>query len=213
MLYDLAQIKRDVRTILDENIPSNSLLEDVGTLSVDEVIESRILDAIRSVEYSAPVHLINESEEMECESIAWFGDKGKSGGSIKLPSDFLRLVSFRMNDWHKAVTTAIGADSPQYAKQKSPFAGVRGNATRPVVAIVHEDGINYLEFYSCSGGEGVEVADARYLKMPEAMQDRVFVVSNLYTAMLYECAYLVGVTLSLPNIELLRNVAKEHLSV
>ena len=213
MLYELAQIRRDVRTILDENIPSNSLLEDVGTLSVDDVIESRILDAIRSVEYSAPVHLINESEDMEYESIAWFGDKGKSGGSIKLPSDFLRLVSFRMNDWVMPVTTAIGVESPDYAKQKSKFAGVRGNIYRPVVAITHEGGDNYLEFYSCSGGEEADIIDARYLKIPEAQQDKVFVVSNLYTAMLYECAYLVGVTLSLPNTELLRNVAKEHLSV
>lgn len=213
MLYDLAQIKRDVRTILDENTQGEPLFEDVGTLTVDKVIESRVLEAVRSVEYSAPVHLINESEPIPYKSIQWFGDLGKSGGRLALPSDFMRLVSFRMNDWHKAVTTAIGADSPQYAKQKSPFAGVRGNATRPVVAIVHEGGENYLEFYSCSGGEGVEVADARYLKMPEAMQDKVFVVSNLYTAMLYECAYLVGVTFSLPNIEILRNVAKEHLSV
>lgn len=215
MYYKLSQIKKDVRSILDENEDGNLLFDaDIDTLSLNTAIDGRICDAVRSITYSAPLHLINESELLPCDEITWHSDEpGVGGGSVKLPKDFLRLVLFQMSDWAVPVTEAIGAESPKYALQKSPFTGIRGNVNNPVVAVVHRGGNNILEFYSCRDGANVSVLDARYLREPEVIADEVFIPSRLYTPVLYECAYLVGVSMNVANAEALRNTAKEYLMV
>ncbi len=55
-------------------------------------------------------------------------------GTVALPSDFVRLSSFRMRGWHKAVYETIATTSKKYAKQF--HRATRGGVARPVVALL-----------------------------------------------------------------------------
>ena len=97
----------------------------------------------------------------------WNENKGHEGtGWIILPTDFMRLVVFRMSDWERPVYTAIDDRSPIYERQSSKFIGIRGNACKPVVAIVKRSTARVLEFYSCNDTDA-EVEQAVYLQKPK----------------------------------------------
>ena len=52
MLYSVSELKKDIRIVLDQNMTSEQLFEsgDIDTLSLEEIIESKIVDAARLVE-------------------------------------------------------------------------------------------------------------------------------------------------------------------
>ena len=56
---------------------------------------------------------------------------------IKVPDDFLRLVSLQAGDWQKAVTHITSADDEEGARQHSIWKGVKGNPAYPVVMMAH----------------------------------------------------------------------------
>ena len=70
-------------------------------------------------------------------------------GYVPLPTGYLRLVSFQMDCWKRAVTEAISENDPKYAIQQSTH--VRGGVSRPAVVYRYESGIGkILEYYSVS---------------------------------------------------------------
>lgn len=52
MRYEVSELKREIRIALDQNMTSSQLLAtgDIDTLSLEEIIESKIVDAARIVE-------------------------------------------------------------------------------------------------------------------------------------------------------------------
>lgn len=190
MVYQVERMMRDVRVALDENNRSVSLLTegDPDTLSQDELIRSKIEDAVRRVHKEAPVHML-ESGHHFGDAVYW-GDQ--CSGWVPLPEDFLRLTGFRMSDWERAVYMAISADDPEYAQQRSRFKGIRGTAQRPVCAIVtRPDGLA-LEFYSCRTEEAY-VAQGTY--QPEARIDTdggIDISERCYRAAVYMAASLTA---------------------
>lgn len=168
MTDQIENIKRDIRIALDQNMVSTQLIStaDIDTLTLDDIIESKIEDAARLVMRDAPLHLLDGGKAFG-ESISWFSREGIGGGYIRLPSDFLRLVSFQMSDWSYPVNIAITEDHPLYPLQSSRYAGIKGNPQRPVVALSSQPIGLVLEFYSCSAGEGVYVKRATYLPIPK----------------------------------------------
>lgn len=147
MIFQLADIVRDVKVVLDENMSSEELLalEDVETLSMEDIIESKVEEAVRRVESVAPINMLESGHNLR-DSLFWSGD---GSGFVVLPDDFMRLMSFKMSDWERTLHSAITADDPIYAKQSSRFKGIRGNKQKPVVAIVNRPEGRALEFYSC----------------------------------------------------------------
>jgi hypothetical protein len=67
-------------------------------------------------------------------------------GSVELPPDFFRLVSFRMSGWQKPVTEATETDSQEYQLQFIRYA--RGGISRPVCAIKKAGDGKLLEYFS-----------------------------------------------------------------
>lgn len=57
MVYKILQIARDVRIAIDQNMTSEQLIatDDIETLSLEEIIRSKIVEAVRRVETAAPV--------------------------------------------------------------------------------------------------------------------------------------------------------------
>jgi hypothetical protein len=178
-----------VKVALDENVDSSPLaaLGDVDTLTLDQIIESKVTDAARLVHENAAHHLLDNGNALGS-SVMWESQPGYGAGKVNLPNDFMRLVSFRMSDWYRAVTDPITEDSPLYAMQSSRYAGVRGNPERPVVAIVHDASTQVLEFYSCQAGPGVQVAKARYIPLPMIEDGYIELCPKLVRAVVYRAA-------------------------
>lgn len=146
-VYQKNKIQEDVRTALDQNMNSDTLkiIGDVDTLALDDIIASKILEAVKRVHSSAPSYLLDGGHNFG-DAIYW---KEHESGWILLPEDFMRFVVFQMNDWERAVFNPINTDDPEYEKQSSRFKGIRGTCQRPVCAIHttgrKSDGILFMQ--------------------------------------------------------------------
>ena len=193
----MLKIKHDVRVCLDENRTTTSLLSasDQETLSLDDLIVSKVLEAVRHAHNDAPYYML-EGKDFSSESVTW--NTNDTSGVISLPVDFMRLVMFEMSDWERPVYTAISTLSPEYAKQKSRHKGIRGNAERPVVAIGLQPAGRTLEFYACKSVTPTPPTVSRALYMPIPVidiNDGVDISEQCYQAVLYMTAGFVKATM------------------
>lgn len=192
MIYKLTNIARDVRIAIDQNMTSEQLIatQDIETLSLEDIIRSKIEEAVRRVETAAPVHFLEEGHDFG-DAVFW-GEL--ESGWVLLPDDFMRLIAFRMSDWERTVYAAISVDNPQYQKQSSRHKGIRGNIQKPVCAVVNRAEGKALEFYSCNSTEAY-VSRASYLPYPHIDEDDGIDISEkCYTAVVYTVAALVLTT-------------------
>ena len=193
MIKQMTEILHDVRVALDENAMSDALIKegDIDTLTLDEIIESKVLDAIRRVEIDAPTYLLEGGHDFG-DNVYWERSEAKAGqGWTLLPADFMRLVVFEMSDWERAVYTAISTSDPEYEQQKSRFKGIRGNVQKPVCAIAIRPEGRVLEFYS-SKDNTATVSKAVYIPYPEVDEDGgIDLCERCYTAIVYTAASLV----------------------
>ena len=192
MIFQIDKIMQDVRICLDQNMASDVLIEsgDIDTLALDEIIKSKILEAVQRVHRDAPNYLL-EGGHYFGDSVYW---RELESGWVLLPDDFLRLVVFEMDDWEQAVYQAISTDDPEYEKQRSRFKGIRGTAHRPVCAIGIRPEGRVLEFYSCKSTEA-KVSRAIYIPYPKIDEyGGVDISERCYNAVIYTAAGLTLLT-------------------
>lgn len=200
MIFSVDDIKRDVRIALDQNNSSTSLLdvEDIDTLTLEEIIEGAIPAAAEIVMKNAPIYLLGTGKAFG-DSVGWDGDLiGIGSGYIHLPDDFLRLISFQMSDWDYPITEAITEEHPLYRLQSNRY--VRGNPQKPIVAITNQPVGLVLEFYSCTKGKSVFVKRARYIPKPKIVDGFIDISENLYKAIIYYAGYLTAKTIGNDNL-------------
>ena len=193
MLYLVEALKTDIRIALDQNMTSVQLFDtgDIDTLTLEDIIESKIAVAARIVENGAPRHLL-EGGKTFGDSISWDSSVGYGSGIILLPDDFMRLISFQMSDWSRPCVEAITEDNPLYAAQRSRFPGVRGNPQNPVVVVSMQPAGAVLEFFSCTQGPTVYVKRATYLPIPKKEDGYIDLCPKLHRAVIYYAAHLVA---------------------
>ncbi len=196
MIYRTDDLIRDVRIAMDMNESDGSLAEvgDSTTLTLDEIIRSKLESAARIIEGNAPIWLLDSGKPLSG-SITFREEIGKGRGRMQLPDDFLRLITFKMSDWERAVTEPIVESDPQYLHQSSRFAGLRGNPQKPVVAIVSEPTGLVLEFWSCTGGNGVTLQRGRYLPIPKIKGEGIEICEKLRSAVVAYTGYLSAQTI------------------
>lgn len=167
MIYRAKDMVEDVKVAIDENRNNEALLAeaDIDTLSLDDIIYSKLATAARLVEMEAPLIMLESGHNfVEDNSKDFFiGEDGK--GFIVLPNDFMRLICFRMSDWERTVYEAITENHPSYKLQSSKWKGVCGTKEKPVVAIVRRSEGKVLEFYSSEDNKA-KVEQAAYLPYP-----------------------------------------------
>ena len=197
MVFEVSDIIRDVRVAIDNNdtsleMPNN--LIDIDTLTLEQIIESKVADAARVVESTAPFYLLDSGKAFG-DSIGWDGEAGYGSGHIHLPDDFLRLVTFQMSDWSYPVSEAITEEDEEYAMQRSRYAGIKGSPQKPVVAVVQQPIGLVLEFYSCYSGEHAYVKRARYIPIPRVVDGTIDLCEKLRPAIVYYTAYMVALSI------------------
>lgn len=196
MIYDIAELTKRVRVALDMNEIDEALLteSDCETLSLDALIKSKLEAGARITERDAPAYLLDSGKPLSG-SITFDREVGIGRGRMKLPDDFLRLITFKMSDWERAVTEPILESDPRYGLQSSKHAGIRGNPERPVAAIVHEPTGLVLEFWSCTGGEEVTLQRGRYLPIPKINGSGIEICEKLLEAVIAQTAYITALTI------------------
>lgn len=208
MIVQADKMAKDVRIAVDMNHDSTPLLleDDVDTVSFNDIIYAKLTDAVRMVEMEAPLHLLEQGHQFG-ENIVW-SDGGK--GWLILPDDFMRLVVFKMSDWHHSVSEAITQDDPKYSRQWSKWKGICGNPEKPVVAIVNRAEGNVLEFFSCND-DTATVEQAVYIPLPRIDLDGGIDVSEkCYKAAVYRAGALalssIGDQLATTMVELSKSL-------
>lgn len=196
MNYTVAEIKHQVRIALDQNNSSTPLLDtgDIDTLTLEEIIESKIEDGARVVILKAPQYMLDGGKTFNG-SIKWRSAAGRGSGSVMLPNDYLRLKIFKMSDWDYPVFDAITPDNPLYRMQFSRYEGIRGNPQKPIVAITSNADGMVLEFFSSMGGENVNIEDAAYIPIPKIKDGTIDVSEKLYRPTIHYIAYLVALAI------------------
>lgn len=192
MFYPTAQMIKDVKVAIDQNRSSESLLGegDIDTLSFDEVISEKLVDAVRLVEMEAPVLLLESGHAfVKAGDKNVFIDSVSGKGYVILPDDFMRLISFRMSDWERTVYESISESDASYKLQSSKWKGVCGSPEKPVVAIVRRAEGKVLEFYSCKDG-GATVIQATYQPYPKIANGGIDIAEDCYRASVYRAASL-----------------------
>ena len=131
----VATLKQQIRVALDENHVSTELanLQDTDTLTLDELIESKIEDAADAVIRSAPIDMLSDIGELLSGDIST-SVTAPYVVTMFLPSDFLRLIRFKLSAWKYAVHEVATPTQETLAKLYSPY-GVCGTVDRPVVLI------------------------------------------------------------------------------
>lgn len=203
MVYQKSEISRDVRVALDQNTVSTQLLEvdDIDTLTLDELIENKVPDAVRMVEMKAPLHLLDSGNNFGS-SITWgsavnadtkvYDAASVYKGWTILPEDFMRLIVFKMSDWERPVYAAITGDDPRYLHQSSRHGGIVGTPQKPVCAIVMRPEGRVLEFWSCLS-QSATVERGVYLPLPEWDSDGgITICERCYRPVVYYTAALVS---------------------
>jgi len=189
--YAVSELVKEVKVILDRNQETAALLPtDSDTLSQGEIIKGVIVDAARIIETAAPGNMV-EGEKYEDIDVSWVEDHGAYVGTVLLPSDLIRLLSVKVEGWRRPATI-ITEEDDAYKVQTSPW-GVRGNAERPVAAIVHSEGGRYLELYT-SKVDDVGV-DFSYVKLPTIVDGNIELPNGLKDAIVYMAAYLTCISL------------------
>lgn len=191
-VYPLEKIAKDVRVALDQNKSSATLTEigDLDTLSLDEIIQSKIAESVKRIHSEAPAHLLDGGYNFG-DAIYW-GEH--ESGRVLLPEDFMRFVVFEMSDWARPVFTCTHTDDPEYKKQHSPFKGIRGTSARPICFISIRPEGRVLEFYSCKS-ENATVTRAVYIPYPKVDENgAIAICERCYDAVIYATASLVLIT-------------------
>lgn len=132
------EIKAVVKHKLDE-------VSQFDTYQIDSVefIENFMDAAAVKVLLTVPLHLIPPDDFSTQNQNA----RSDGSGYIALPSDFLRLTSFKMTEWDRPVVKAISQEHPIYNLQKNTIS--RGKPSKPVAVIRY-----LLSDYSSADGQG-----------------------------------------------------------
>lgn len=191
-VYNLDNIAKDVRIALDQNMVSDVLTEigDVDTLALDDIIKSKIVEAVKRIHSEAPPYLLDGGYNFG-DSIFWMEHES---GWVLLPENFMRFVVFEMSDWARPVFYVTNTDDAEYEKQHSRFKGIRGTAQRPICFLSIRPEGRVLEFYSCKS-EKAKVNRAVYLPYPKIDKyGAIEICQRCYDAVVYTTAALVLIT-------------------
>ena len=216
--------KREVRICIDQNMSSTALsaLGDVDTLSLEEIITDKVADAALSVVRNAPLRMLSDlakplTEELKISSFR------PHKGTMNLPTDFERIVRFKMKSWHYPVCETLPPFTYLYSQANSGF-NVFGTKDRPVLFIVPstDEGSNLrLEIY-CAGHKNDELDECLYVAKPQmhryndggGIEWDILLGDELKRPTIYYTAYLVALAIKDDNAaEKLLAIAKDLLGI
>lgn len=203
--YKVNDIITEARIAIDQNMDDEKLIElsDVNALSLASIIQSKIIDASQLMLYNAPLNMCGRGIDFSNESSFGCSEEGLGDGtqytivySMNLPSDFLRLASFRILGWKRLLRETITPEDPRYTLIRSQFGGMVGHLSHPYLVQVG----NRLQIYGCTTKEA-KITDAFYHPIPKITTGAddnktrtIDIPPLLYRSVIYMTAYLTSVS-------------------
>jgi len=140
---------------------------DQNTVVGDTLIDELMDPALKKLILITPPHLL-ETKAFFIENSTSSGnqsDYGDGSGYVILPDDFVKLISFKMTEWKRPVTKAIGEFDPKYKLQKNNYT--RGGIAKPVCVIRYQPTLDFkiLEYYSVLTDHTID--HALYAALPD----------------------------------------------
>lgn len=167
------------------------------TTLMNNIIKSKIGDAMRWVCLYAPAELLGDSDTygstgiMVDATMTPTSISGTSGGKFTMPSDFIKLVRVRVNGWHKAVKTPIAEDSEEYLWLYDEN-GARATLDRPIAALI-EKADKEIEVWPTGSSASVTYIANPDTSVSSSSSDSttVAIPPKVKTAFVYYLAFLV----------------------
>lgn len=171
-----------VKTRIDEVCASGDVIVEVdveNTKPYDSIIDELLDESALEVLLKAPFYRLNVTSATVTAKEEY---KGSKIGTITLPTDFLRLVSFSMSDWQQPVTSFAIQGDEIAKKQANKY--LRGGVAKPV-AVLSKNSSGYSATYYSTNAETHSVTEFLYIKEVDATKVSD---SQLVDAMCWLCA-------------------------
>jgi hypothetical protein len=175
---------------LDEIIPEGEgvqfTLETSPNISdpLDLFINALLDETAKHLLLMAPLHALEATAAAVTTAQITEHYNGRKSGYVILPDYFLRLVSFRMQDWERPVIIPISSTSKMYLKQHNQW--LCGGPSKPVSAFtsrnISGEIKRVLEYFTVTDSHTVD----HFLYIPETLAEDV--QSNLTDALEWLCA-------------------------
>lgn len=152
-----------VKTRIDEVSASGDVIVDVGVENtkpfdsiIDELLDESALEILlKAPFYRLPVYKVTNLTAKK-------DTNDDRIGSITLPNDFIRLVSFKMKGWLQPVLSFALPGDAVAIKQSNKY--IRGGVAKPVAVLYKDDTSMYINYYSVASASDHEVTEFNYIK-------------------------------------------------
>lgn len=156
-LIDLALIAANISPGL-----SHATGGDSRVLTIRERMRRMVEDAAEQVIREAALELLDEPATLTAEMLTMDGD---GTGHISLPADFCRLLSLRLSDWQRRLTTLTEPDASTLSGLASPWRCAMVSPGRPLARLVHGENGLTIETYG-SADANATLAEGLYVRRP-----------------------------------------------
>lgn len=165
---------------IDEVSPSDGLIVNVGLSDekpIATIIDSLLNESAQEILMKAPVHKLPITKSTE---VATANATTATIGTVKVPTDFLRIVEFKMKDWERSVSELHLPGSIKASQQSNKW--LRGGPSKPVAVLTSTDTGNVIEYYSVKSLHTID----KYYYIKKDVAENVPVV--LQDALCWLCA-------------------------
>lgn len=192
-----------VKTRIDEVSASGDVIVDVGvenTKPFDSIIDELLDESALEILLKAPFYRLPVYKATNLTAVKDTNDD--KIGSIALPGDFIRLVSFKMKGWLQPVLSFALPGDAVAIKQSNKY--IRGGVAKPVAVLYKDDSNMYINYYSVASASDHQVTEFNYIKMltADGITD-----DQLVDAMCWICA---GKTLGVLGGKILAELCYEN---
>lgn len=188
--YSVEQIIEQVRIKYDEfGTDESEMIVSPDNVDMDTIIASNIGAAYHFVMMGADLSML-EGQNLKVDDDSLEIDKDLVG-HIKLPDDFLRVVTVRLSSWKSSPANVITEGMPEYRMQSDPYAC--GTFQYPVMAIVNSVEGRFLELYKARTQEDT-LKSFVYVPSWSSGNNEVNIPDMLSDAFIYYVAGLTATT-------------------
>ena len=180
VLLPFAEITDFVRSKLDE-LSDNSSFVASDNIDIAKIIDESAVMTIRTIHLLAPNVLLDGKTLGSASGIALNAGRDEMYW-FEVPSDFMRLISLKINGWDRPVQTLVAEDSVEYRKQRNKY--LRGTLRNPVAVLRHGvQNQRIIELYVCKPNPSIY--DFSYVPEIYTSSNGVMICPKLKQACLY----------------------------
>lgn len=195
MKKTVLDIIREVRICMDEiGVNDAEFMSERDSTSLDTIIVSKIIDALRFVHGNADVEMLTPDATIVTSETNGLLQEDKSM-HVTLPSNFMRLCYARISSWVMPLCEYVLWTDKEYALLHDKYS--TGTWERPKMAMASKVSGRVLELYSVK--EDTDTCEVGFISEPEIIDDGnegyVTISDKLGVAFIYYVTGLVLLTL------------------